>query len=85
MRQEVLSIRHGALFGLYLNGELQGAVERPLEFTWDVEKAAIMIGILYIGDFDDLAIFNRALTAEEVLHLRNLPRGVSGIIGDRRD
>ena len=44
-----------------------------------------MIGILYIGDFDDLAIFNRALTAEEVLHLRNLPRGVSGIIGDRRD
>jgi hypothetical protein len=64
---------------LYLNSELLGAVERPLEFTWDVEKAAIMIGILYIGDFDDLAIFNRALAADEVRYLRDLPQGVRGI------
>jgi hypothetical protein len=64
---------------LYLNGELQGSVERPLVFSWEVEKAAIMIGILYIGDFDDLAIFNRALTADEIRYLRDLPQGVRSI------
>jgi hypothetical protein len=64
---------------LYLNGDLQGTLERPLNFTWDADKAAIMIGIQYIGDFDDLAVFNKALTAEEIGRLRDLPRGIREI------
>jgi len=61
---------------LYLNGESQGSLKRPMQFSWDPSKAAIMIGISYIGDFDDLAIFNRALTADEVVILNHLPEGV---------
>jgi hypothetical protein len=61
---------------LYLNGKSQGALKGPMMFSWDPSKAAIMIGIYYIGDFDDLAIFNRALTADEVAQLHGLPEGV---------
>jgi hypothetical protein len=59
---------------LYLNGKSQGAVRRPLPFTWDPARTALMIGINYIGMFDELAIFDRALTAEEV----NVLHGLSG-------
>jgi hypothetical protein len=45
-------------------------------FSWDPSKAAIMNGLSYIGDLDDLAIFDRSLTAEEVVQVFNLPEGV---------
>ena len=52
---------------LYLDGRLQGAVAgRSQVFTWDVEKAAIQIGMSYVGLFDDLALFDRALSEAEV-------------------
>ncbi len=69
---------------LYLNGKLQGSLNQPMNFQWDVSKSAIMIGINYIGDFDDLAIFNRALTAAEVQYLYSMARGAS-TIGTARD
>jgi hypothetical protein len=37
-----------------------------MRFTWDPSKSAIMIGIEYIGDMDELMIFNRPLRAEEL-------------------
>ena len=48
---------------LYVNGKLQGAVRQPLVYKWDLSKVAIMLGIEYIGDLDDLMIFRRAITA----------------------
>lgn len=51
---------------LYLDGKLQGVLQGPMRFTWDPAKTAIMIGIEYIGDMDELMIFNRPLTAEEL-------------------
>ena len=54
---------------LYLNGRLQGELEQPMRFTWDVKKAAIMLGIEYIGDIDDLMIFRRALKTDEIQFL----------------
>lgn len=52
---------------LYLNGKLQGAVSgRNQFFTWDVEKAAIQIGMSYVGLYDDLALFDRSLSEAEV-------------------
>lgn len=52
---------------LYLDGKLQGAVAgRNQRFTWDVEKAAIQLGMSYVGLFDDLTVFNRSLTDAEV-------------------
>jgi hypothetical protein len=37
-----------------------------MRFTWDPTKTAIMIGIEYIGDMDELMIFNRPLSAQEL-------------------
>ena len=64
----------GGVATLYLNGKSQGDLkDRPQTFTWDPAKAVIQLGINYTGLFDDLAIFNRALTAGEVaaLHQRS--------------
>lgn len=61
---------------LYLNGQSQGSLKAPLKFSWDPSRAAIMLGISYIGDFDDLAIFDRALTTEEIATLYQLPDGL---------
>jgi len=54
---------------LYLNGKLQGAIRESLVYKWDLSKVSIMLGIEYIGDLDDLMIFRRAITPEEVTFL----------------
>lgn len=55
---------------LYLDGKLQGAISgRNQRFTWDVEKAAIQLGMSYVGLFDDLALFDRALSDAEIAAL----------------
>ncbi len=52
---------------LYLNGKLQGAVTgRNQVYSWDPEKAAIQMGMSYVGLYDDLSIFNRALSDVEI-------------------
>jgi len=61
---------------LYLNGKAQGSFgDREHVFNWDVSKSALTIGLNYIGDFDDLAVFNRALTDTEIasIHSSNKP------------
>ncbi len=64
---------------LYLNGESAGSLLKPMQFHWDNENTAIMLGLLYIGDFDDLTVFSKALTPAEILYLHQLPGGASGI------
>lgn len=54
---------------LYLDGKLQGTINRKIAISWDPEKDppdAIMLGLNYVGDIDELAIFDRALTPAEV-------------------
>ncbi|MDB5384586.1 MAG: hypothetical protein JWM11_232 [Planctomycetaceae bacterium] len=58
---------------LYLNGKLQGIVAgRNQIYSWDREKAAIQIGMGYVGLYDDLALFDRALNETEIQALYNL-------------
>ena len=58
---------------LYLNGKLQGAVSgRNQIYSWDQEKAAIQIGMGYVGLYDDLAFFDRALNEAEIKVLNTL-------------
>jgi hypothetical protein len=64
---------------LYLNGKPQGELNERLQFTWEAKQVAIMLGIYYVGGIDDFAIFNQALSAEEVEQLLRLEKGVSGI------
>jgi hypothetical protein len=64
---------------LYLNAEYQGATGIiPERFTWDVANAGIRLGTgHFVGLFDDIAIFNRPLTPEEIRVLHELERGVA--------
>jgi hypothetical protein len=58
---------------IYLNGKLQGAVsDRNQVYSWDMDKAAIQIGMSYVGLYDDLALFNRALNETEIQTLYTL-------------
>lgn len=59
---------------LYLDGQLQGSLSaREQTYTWDPSKTLIMFGLSYIGLFDELAIFNRALNETEIKTLFESP------------
>ena len=64
---------------LYFNAEFYGATSRVNEqFTWDIEKANVRLGTgHYVGLFDDLAFFNRPLSADEIRALYELENGVA--------
>jgi hypothetical protein len=65
---------------LYLDGEFRGALTpRTQTFTWDPEKTLVMLGLSYLGLWDELAVFNRALTAGEVRALHQLKDGVRSL------
>jgi hypothetical protein len=51
---------------------------------WDVDKAGVYIAVNYIGLFDELALFDRALTAEEVGLLYARPGLLAPLKKDRR-
>ncbi len=55
---------------LYLDGMLQGESEPIIEpFEWDMSKAAIRLGVNYVGLMDDVMMFNRPLSREEIVAL----------------
>ena len=65
---------------LYLNGELQGAIEGwDLTLGWDPAKVALVLGAAYVGHLDDLAVFDRALTDDEVKAVHGLKGGVQDL------
>ena len=72
--------RNDGMAKLYLNGQFQGAVTgKEQTFTWDPGKCLIMLGLSYVGFFDDLAIFNRALTEPEIQTLHQLKEGTRSL------
>jgi hypothetical protein len=65
---------------LYLNGKLEGTAESiPELFTWDPARTTIRLGVNYAGLYDDLAIFNRALSEAEIQTLYGFPAGVAAL------
>jgi hypothetical protein len=59
---------------LYLAGKLVGEVkDLDLRLDWDLDQTRIFLGFLYVGLLDELALFNRPLTAEDVCLLRAKP------------
>jgi hypothetical protein len=62
---------------LYLDGTPAATLgPRRQTFAWDEDKCLIMLGLSYIGLWDELAVFNRALTPDEIRHLHALKGGV---------
>jgi hypothetical protein len=68
---------------LYFNSVYQGATGVIRErFDWDVTGTNIRLGTgHYVGLFDDIALFNRPLNAEEVGMVYGLERGVAELYG----
>jgi hypothetical protein len=65
---------------LYLNGKLYGMLSpREQTFTWDPAKALIMLGLSYVGLYDEVAVFNRALTDSEIRTLHELKEGIRSL------
>ncbi len=65
---------------LYLNGELQGESSRIDEaFSWNPVYATIRLGVNYVGLFDELAVFDRALTPDEIHTIYSLEGGISAL------
>ena len=52
---------------LYLNGEKQGETA-PIKdvFSWDPARAALRLGVNYVGLFDELSVYNRPLSAAQI-------------------
>jgi hypothetical protein len=62
---------------LFLDGKLQGAIEKwDLTFDWDPARVLLVLGASYVGYQDDLAVFDRALTEDEVGRVFALKTGV---------
>lgn len=66
---------------LYLDGDRvtsrPDGIDEP--FTWDVDQGAIRLGVNYVGLFDELSLFSRALTDDEVGALHRLDEGVADL------
>lgn len=66
---------------LYLDGKKAGEiVARTQTFSWEPDQASVMLGLNYVGMMDDLALFDRALTNEEIGKLFALKRGVGELL-----
>jgi hypothetical protein len=69
----------GVLRG-YLDGTPAGTLAgRHQKYTWNPADVLIALGVEYNGLVDELAIFNRALSDEEIRTLHALPGGVSSL------
>jgi concanavalin A-like lectin/glucanase superfamily protein len=63
-----------ALATLYIDGKKIGDVkDYEIAMDWDIDRAGIYIALGYIGLMDELALFNRPLTASEVALLHKKP------------
>lgn len=61
---------------LYLDGKLQGRIEKfDLTFGWDPASVMLVLGAAYVGYLDDVTVFNRALSADEIAKLHALDLG----------
>ncbi|WP_430965322.1 LamG-like jellyroll fold domain-containing protein [Spongiimicrobium sp. 2-473A-2-J] len=66
---------------LYMNGELKGSRSDITDpFSWELDQSNIYIGLSYIGLMDDLSLYNRKLTENEIKALYALENGVQTIL-----
>ena len=74
-----------ALAILYLNGEKKGELaNRTQTFSWDPSMAAVMLGLSYVGKMDDLGLFDRALTQQEITQVLELKNGLSDLVSNKK-
>jgi hypothetical protein len=74
--------KNNASAALYIDGRLMGEIKKdyPISMDWELDKAGIYIAVNYIGLMDELGLFNRALTEDEIGVLRSQPAVLSGLM-----
>ena len=66
---------------LYLNGKNEGSIENwNQNFSWAGKTHRILIGLNYMGLFDDLACFNRTLSQKEIESIYNHKNSLLGLL-----
>ena len=66
---------------LFIDGVKQGTIEGwDMTFAWDPAHVIIALGWSYVGGIDDLAIFDRALSAAEIHQIRDAPQGLKSLL-----
>ncbi|PHN02661.1 polysaccharide deacetylase family protein [Flavilitoribacter nigricans] len=65
----------------YINGRPQGERKITESFTWKIEEAKIFLGLNFVGLIDEVALFDRALSTEEVKWLYQLAEGLPALLG----
>lgn len=66
---------------LYLNGKKQGQrnnISHP--FSWELKNSNIYLGLSYIGLFDELSIYNRKLTEDEITSIYESKDGIHSVL-----
>ena len=66
---------------IYINGEMKAlrtGIKDP--FTWELEKSNIYLGLSYIGLMDEVSIYNKHLSKEQIKALYALENGVQGLL-----
>lgn len=72
--------RDDAFSAYYVDGKLIGEIRgRAIAMDWDVDKAGIYVAVNYVGLLDELALFGREITAEEVQMLYSQPGLLAGL------
>lgn len=66
---------------LHVDGRQVGVIQgHDLTFGWDPAAIRLVLGAAFVGSMDDLAAWNRALSAEEITRLHALPGGVATLL-----
>ena len=66
---------------LYINGEKKGTVSGVNDpFTWELSESNIYLALNYQGLMDELAIFNKPFTEQEVAEFHQLEGSVKSIL-----
>lgn len=69
-----------AVSQLWIDAKLIGEVkDRAIAMKWEIDKAGIYLAVGYIGLMDEVGIFNRALTEDEIKELNKNPGLLTGL------
>ncbi|MEX2397110.1 MAG: LamG domain-containing protein [Balneolales bacterium] len=65
----------------YINGQNAGILEgHEQTITWDPEEVAIWFGYNFRGYFDEVSIYNRDLTGNEISQIYSLENGIGDLL-----
>jgi hypothetical protein len=64
----------------FIDGKKIGQLDRSQKLTWNVKKAVIMLGIYFVGEMDDFAIFDSALTESQIMTVFKSPTSLKHLI-----